>query len=325
MCPIVTSPQDKRSGKRKYISELGDGDMVADVFLVTEVQERTTKDGSPYLTMMLTDRTGAVKAILWNYSPQENRVARDQFVRIKGVTGTYNNQLQLRLLSVEVVPEEKVSIEEFLRKTDKDVEKLLAKIGSILADITEPHLGALMKAFLDDEDFMAKFQRAPAAHSMHHPYIGGLLEHTHNTVRLCKAFSLIYPQADADLLVAGAFLHDIGKITEYDYARSIEFSTVGRLKSHMLLGCEILRGHISKLEDFPEKLAVKLEHMILSHHGLREWGSPVEPMFLEASLLHFADNLDAKAFMFDEVRRGAGEEDEWSSYSRELQRYVYLE
>ncbi len=321
----MTGSREKRSDKRKYISELGDGDMVQDVFLVTEAQERTTKDGSPYLTMTLADRTGSVKAILWNYSPGENRIARDLFVRIKGVAGTYNNQLQLRLLSVGVVPEEKVSIDEFLRKTDKDTDKLLAKITSILSDIREPNLDALMKAFLGNRDFMEKFRHAPAALSMHHPYIGGLLEHTHNTVRLCKAFSLIYPQADADLLVSGAFLHDIGKIQEYDYSRSIAFSTVGRLKSHMLLGCEMLRECISSVEGFPEKLAVKLEHMILSHHGLKEWGSPVEPMFLEASLLHFADNLDAKTFMFDEVRRGAGEGDEWSSYSRELQRYVYLE
>lgn len=321
----MTGSRDKRANKRKYISELSDGDNVQEVFLVTESQERTTKDGSPYLTMTLADKTGSVKAILWNYTPEHPRVERDRFVRVKGVAGMYNNQLQLRLLAVENFPEDKVSIDEFLRKTDKDVDKLLGKITSILSDIKEPHLTALMKAFQEDEAFMSEFGRAPAAHSMHHPYIGGLLEHTHNTVRLCKAFSLIYPQADADMLVAGAFLHDIGKIREYDYSRSIEFSTIGRLKSHMLLGCEMLREHISKLEGFPEKLAVKLEHMILSHHGLKEWGSPVEPMFLEASLLHFADNLDAKTFMFDEVRRNAGEGDEWSSYSRELQRYIYLE
>ena len=136
---------------------------------------------------------------------------------------------------------------------------------------------------------------------------------------------MIYPQTDADLLVTGAFLHDIGKTKEYDYTRSFEFSTIGRLKTHMLLGCEILREHISKVEGFPEKLAVKLEHMILSHHGQKEWGSPVEPLFLEASLLHFADNLDAKTFMFTEARRNAVEGDEWSPYSRELKKFVYLD
>lgn len=310
--------------KRKYVSELSDGDKVRDIFLVTECQERTTKDGSPYLTMTLADKTGSLKAILWKYSPG-NPTVKDSFVEAKGVVGTYNNQLQMRLLSVSPCPDDKVSIDDFLRKSDKDPGKLLSKIESILSDIENPQLSALVRSFLDDAEFMAGFVRAPAAHSMHHPFIGGLLEHTHNTVRLCKAFSLVYLQADADLLVTGAFLHDIGKIKEYDYTRSFEFSTVGRLKTHMLLGCEMLRQHISMVEGFTEELAVKLEHMILSHHGQKDWGSPVEPLFLEANLLHFADNLDAKAFMFDEARRNAGEGDEWSPYSRGLQRFVYLE
>lgn len=311
--------------KRIYIAELSDADQVNDVFLVTESQERTTKDGSPYLTMRLSDKTGSIKAILWNFNAADNHVQKDKFVKAKGVVGTYNNQLQLRLLSVEVFPEEKISLDDFLRKTDKDVDKLLGKISSIISEIKEPYLNALMKSFLGDEEFMAGFRRAPAAHSMHHPYIGGLLEHTHNTIRLCKAFSLIYPQVDADLIVAGAFIHDIGKIKEYNYSRSFEFSSVGRLKTHMLLGCEMLRDQISKTEGFPEKLAVKLEHMILSHHGQKEWGSPVEPLFAEASLLHFADNLDAKSFMFDEARRNSDESAEWSEYSRALQKFVYLD
>lgn len=314
--------------KQKFVADLADGDMVREVFLVTGPTERTTKDGSPYLTMMLNDKTGSVKAVLWDYSPDKRQITNDQFATVKGVVGTYNNQLQLRLLSIEPVPDKDIAIDDFLRHTDKDIGKLLSKMNSILSEIKDKHLGALVKAFLEDEEFMSGFQRAPAAYSMHHPYIGGLLEHTHNTVRLCKAFSLIYPQTRADLLVAGAFIHDIGKITEYNYSRSIDFSTVGRLKTHFLLGCEMLREYISKVEGFPEKLAVKLEHMILSHHGQKDWGSPVEPMFLEASLLHFADNLDAKSFMFDEARRAAknaAKDDEWSPYSRELKRYTYLD
>lgn len=311
--------------KQKFVADLADGDMVREVFLVTQPVQRTTKDGSPYLTMMLNDKTGSVKAVLWDYSPDKCQIANNQFATVKGVVGTYNNQLQLRLLSIEPVPDKDVAIDDFLRHTDKDVSKLLAKMDSILSEIEDKHLAALVKMFLEDEEFMEGFKRAPAAYSMHHHYIGGLLEHTHNTIRLCKAFSLIYPQTDANLLVAGAFLHDIGKIKEYNYARSIDFSTTGRLKTHFLLGCEMLREYISKVEGFPEKLAVKLEHMILSHHGQKDWGSLVEPMFLEASLLHFADNLDAKSFMFDEARRSAAKDNEWSPYSRELKRYTYLD
>jgi len=320
---------EKNSGQvesRKFIADFSDGDQVREVFLVTECQERRTKDGSPYLTLTLADKTGSIKAILWSYIPdKENKVAKDQFALVRGVVGLYNNQPQLRLLSAKYHPEENVSLDDFLRTTEKDTGELLAKIKSILSDVRDTDLKALIDTFLGNGEFMSLFMRAPAAQTMHHAYIGGLLEHTHNTVRLCKAFSLIYPQVDGDLLVTGAFLHDIGKIREYTYVRSFEFSTIGRLKTHMLLGCEILRKHISMTNGFPEKKAVKLEHMILSHHGKKEWGSPVEPMFAEANLLHFADNLDAKTCMFDEAKRSSGEGEEWSPYSRPLQRNVYLD
>jgi 3'-5' exoribonuclease len=311
--------------KKQFIADLQNGMMVNDIFLVSEIQKRTTKDGSPYLTMTLTDKTGPMKAILWTYSEKEHAlIKKGDFAEAKGVVGEYNNTLQMRLLSLTQVTEEKVSKDDFLRATEKNKEQLFAKVKSILDEVTDPYLKRLVDLFLSDKEFMDKFFRAPAANIMHHPFLGGLLEHTHNVVRICKALTFIYSQADADLLVCSAFLHDIGKVTEYTYEKVIDFSTAGRLKGHLVIGAEMVRERASKIPNFPPDLLLKVEHLILSHHGLKEWGSPIEPMTFEASLLHFVDNMDAKSQMFDEARRSADESAEWSAFSKELLRYVFL-
>jgi 3'-5' exoribonuclease len=311
--------------KKQFIADLQSGTMVNDIFLVSEIQKRTTKDGSPYLTMTLIDKTGSMKAVLWTYSEKEHgSIKKGDFVEAKGVVGEYNNTLQMRLVSLTPVTEEKVSKDDFLRATQKDRDQLFAKVKSILSEAADPYLMRLVDSFLSDKEFLDKFFRAPAANIMHHPFLGGLLEHTHNVVRICKALTFIYPQADADLLVCGAFLHDIGKVTEYTYEKIIDFSTPGRLKGHLVMGAEMVREKASKIANFPPDLLLKIEHLILSHHGIKEWGSPIEPMTFEANILHFADNMDAKAQMFDEARRGAEENAEWSAFSKELSRHVYL-
>lgn len=311
--------------KKQFIADLQNGMMVNDIFLVSEIQKRTTKDGSLYLTMTLMDKTGPMKAILWAYSEKEHAlIKKGDFVEAKGVVGEYNNTLQMRLLSITQVTEEKVSKDDFLRATEKNREQLFAKVKSILDEVADPYLKRLVDSFLSDKEFMDKFFRAPAANIMHHPFLGGLLEHTHNVVRICKALTFIYSQADADLLVCGAFLHDIGKVTEYTYEKVIDFSTAGRLKGHLVIGAEMVRERASKIPNFPPDLLLKVEHLILSHHGIKEWGSPIEPMTFEANLLHFVDNMDAKSQMFDEARRSADESAEWSAFSKELLRYVFL-
>jgi 3'-5' exoribonuclease len=311
--------------KKQFIADLQNGMMVKDIFLVSEIQKRMTKDGSPYLTMTLMDKTGPMKAILWAFSEQEHSaVKKGDFIEAKGVVGEYNNTLQMRLLSLTQVAEDKVSKDDFLRATEKDREQLFAKVKSILSEVADPYLKRLVDLFLSDREFIDRFLRAPAANTMHHPFIGGLLEHTHNVVRVCKALTFVYPQADGDLLVCGAFLHDIGKVTEYNYEKVIEFSTAGKLKGHLVIGAEMLREKASKIPNFPPDLLLKVEHLILSHHGIKEWGSPVEPMTFEASLLHFVDNMDAKSQMFDEARRSADENADWSAFSKELSRHVFL-
>ncbi|TET31707.1 MAG: HD domain-containing protein [Planctomycetota bacterium] len=307
---------------------LGDLDIGADVdhvFLVTDIQKRSTKDGTPYLTMLLRDRSDSMKAVLWTFiEAAHGDIRKGDFVHVTGSIGEYNNQPQMKVNRLEKAPDDKISIEDFLPVTPQDRAKLWEKIRFLLNEIHDPHLRALVDGLLGDEKFIDKFSRAPAAVVKHQPYLGGLLEHTHNCVRMAKALSMIYPFVDRELLVVGTFLHDVGKIDEYAYDKQIEFTTVGRLKGHLVMGVEMVRRAAGKIDGFPEELLLKLEHMVLAHHGRLEWGSPVKPLFLEANLLHFMDNMDAKTFMFREASGTGRPGDEWSQYSRSLERFVYL-
>ncbi|MHC4662118.1 MAG: 3'-5' exoribonuclease YhaM family protein [Planctomycetota bacterium] len=313
--------------KSKYnlLSELEIGDVVDHDFLVADAQKRSTQSGSPYLTLVVRDRSDSMKAVLWTFNEAvHGKIRKGDFVHVSGTIGEYNNAPQIKVEIIEKIPYEKLKIEDFVPTTPCDREKLWEKIRFLLNEIHDSHLRALVMALLDDGVFVDKFSRAPAGLMMHQPYIGGLLEHTHNCIRVAKALSIIYPHLDRELLVAGAFLHDIGKIVEYEYDRQLAFTSVGRLKGHLVIGVEMLNEAAAKIDGFPPELLMKLEHMILSHHGLKEWGSPVEPMFAEANLLHFIDNLDAKTYMFHEATEKADDDDIWSEYSRQLGRYVYL-
>jgi len=310
---------------RKFLNDLEVGDEFEIDLLAAGLQKRNTKDGSPYLTLQLRDKTASMKAVFWNYADaMHGGIRKGDIVRVKGTLGEYNNLPQVKISAMEKVPDEKVHIEDFLAVTPYDREKLWEKIRFLLNEIQNPHLRALVQSFLDDKDFIDRFTRAPAAVMMHQPYIGGLLEHTHNLVRLAKAASLIYPFIDREILVVGAFFHDVGKIIEYAYDRQIEFTTLGKLKGHLVMGADMVRRASQKIQNFPEELILKLEHMILSHHGQKEWGSPVEPMFTEACMLHYLDNLDAKTHMFHAAVRSGDPQEQWSEFSKQLGHEVYL-
>ncbi len=310
--------------KKQYVRTLAKGAQVDGDFLAYDIQRRTNRDGSPYLTMMLRDKTGAIRAVFWAFSEEKHAsLPRECYMSIRGTVGEYNNAPQMRIASFKMLKPSEIDPSDFLPETTSDRSELLAKIERIISGIHDSHLCALLTSFFSDEEFLKEFMRAPAAVSIHHAYIGGLIEHTLGVARVAEALSEIYPDLDADILKAGALLHDVGKIYEYDYLTSLGFSTMGRMKGHHVLGCEMLRDKAGKLEGFPEKLLLKLEHMILSHHGTPEWGSPVMPMFTEAALLHFADNIDARYHVY----AGAAPDSpgsEWSAYDKQLGHYIYV-
>jgi 3'-5' exoribonuclease len=229
----------------------------------------------------------------------------------------------MRLVSVSPSTEKNLDSTEFLPESSQNAEEVLGRLHGLAGEIADAHLSKLIDSFLSNAEFMKEFRRAPAAVSIHHAYIGGLMEHTLNVALVAKALSQIYSGVDKDLLIAGAILHDVGKIREYDYMTAFRFSTEGRLMGHHVLGCEIVRDAAAKITGFPPELLMKLEHIILSHHGTKEWGSPVEPMFTEAMLLHCADLIDARHHVYATAEpepAGNG----WSSYDRQLGHYIYL-
>lgn len=311
--------------KRQYISSFAEKTQVNDVFFAYDLNKRTNKNGSPYLTMMLRDKTGSVRAILWNYKDSEHSSlpGAEVYVRAKGVVGEYNQALQLRLLSVEQVGEDEIEPSEFLPVSTKDQDEQFGRLTTYVEKIQNEYLFKLLKSFFDDHEFAREFKRAPAAITVHHASLGGLLDHTLHVTRVAEALARIYSDVDEDLILAGAILHDVGKLHEYDYLTTFSFSTEGRLKGHFVMGCEMIRDRAAAIEGFPAELLMRLEHMILSHHGTREWGSPREPMFLEAELLHFADNIDTRHYIFTNAQ-AEPPGSEWSAHDKWLGHHVYL-
>jgi 3'-5' exoribonuclease len=213
----------------------------------------------------------------------------------------------------------------FLPQTDEDISQVFEEINNFRSKVQNKYLKQLLENFFDDKELIEKFKRAPAAKRIHHAYLGGLLVHTRNVLKLADEMKRVYETLDLDLLITAGILHDIGKIYEYTYARKLDFSTQGRLLGHIVIGYELVAERIKQIADFPRPLRFMLLHMILSHHGEYEWGSPRRPNFLEALVLHFIDNLDSKVeIMMSEKKKNKGMEKEWSDYHPYLEREIYL-
>ncbi len=312
--------------KSQFVSDLMSGDEVKSTFLVHRKEIREKKDGKLYLSFRLGDKTGLVDAIMWdNIGPVKDSVKEDDFVQIRGRAGIFNEKIQITLSSVKRYPEDKVVFTDFLATTKRDPQKMFEELKGILSGVGDRFMRELIDLFLDDPEFLRSFLAAPAAVEIHHAFLGGLMEHTLNVVSTLAKLSPVYPTVDKDLLLCGGFLHDIGKITEYEYTRRIDFSDKGRLIGHLVIGYEMVNAKMDEIDDFPDELRLKIGHMILSHHGEYEWRSPVLPMFPEACLLHFVDNMDAKIRMFHEAAERQKEINaHWSVFHKHLGRQIYL-
>jgi len=291
-------------------------------FVVCAKQVKPRKTGTPYLALTLADRSGQIDAKMWDNVPEHmNLFEQDDFIKVKGLINKYNNRWQLTIHKLRKLEENEIEFEDFLPKTDKDVEQLWAVVGEYVEGFTNPHLKALLQAFMADPDIARCYKSAPAAKTLHHAFIGGLLDHVVSLFRLCDLASRNYPQINRDLLFTGAFLHDIGKIHELSYARSFCYTTKGQLLGHMIIELEMLQKKIAQVPGFPEKLKILIEHLIISHHGEYEFGSPKLPMFPEALMLHYLDDLDSKMeSMRAQFEREAENPDPWTSYNPSLTR-----
>jgi 3'-5' exoribonuclease len=243
-------------------------------------------------------------------------------IRVKGVFNKYNHRWQFTIRSLEAkVPEAEIDFADFLPTTSRNIDELWNTLLERIGSVQQPHLHALLQAFVADPAIVKAFRNAPAAKTLHHAFIGGLLEHVVSLFRSCELLLPNYPHVNRDLLLTGAFLHDIGKIHELTYARSFAYTTEGQLLGHMIIELDMLRDKIAQVPGFPEKLRVVVEHLIISHHGQYEFGSPKLPMFPEALMLHYLDDLDSKLeAMRAQMERDSEMESPWTTYNSSLAR-----
>lgn len=315
---------------RRFVNQLTENESVDEVFLVSEKQLRTNRNGNLYIAMRLADKSGSVNGMMWNATERiADGFENGDYVRVNGTTQLYNGMMQMIVTRVDPVIPEKVVDEDFVTLSSTDVGKLTSELAEILRAIKNYHLRNLAESCLTDETFMGKFTSAPAGIKNHHAYRGGLLEHVLSLMKLSAVVAPHYEGLDPDLLLMGAFLHDIGKIDELTYERDLSYSDEGQLIGHIVMAVSMLETKIRETEklsgeSFPVELALRLKHMIVSHHGEYEYGSPKLPMTLEAIALHFLDNLDSKIYTVKQlITDDANTAGTWTPYQPALGRKFY--
>jgi len=310
--------------KEFFLSECSqqENKVITSSFVVTSKQVKPKKTGEPYLALTLGDRTGQIEAKMWdNVEEALDAFEQDDFVKVKGLLNKYKNRFQITIHKVRKLGESEIDFSDYLPKTTKDVGELWQTLAGFVGSFQNPHLKALIEAFMADPEIAEAYRNAPAAKTLHHAYIGGLLDHVVSLFRSCDLLCRNYPQINRDLLLTGAFFHDIGKIYELTYNRSFSYTTRGQLLGHMIIELEMLQAKLAQLPDFPEELKTLVEHLVISHHGEYEFGSPKLPMFPEALMLHYLDDLDSKMeSMRAHFEREAGMEGAWTGYNASLGR-----
>jgi 3'-5' exoribonuclease len=311
--------------EKKFISELGEGERIVSHFLVQAKQLLSTKSGKPYISMILQDKTGRTSAKVWDNALEVYETFKvNDVIKVDANVELYNKELQLVVRRLRLSEADEFDLSDYLPHSDKDTNETLLELQAYASKVQNPHLKALLEKFFDDSDFLKKFVNAPAARNIHHVYVGGLLEHTLSTVRLCDYLTTQYQSLDADLLLTMTILHDIGKVDELEVSPSINYTEQGNLLGHIIIGIQLIDEKIALIPDFPPNLKMLVEHMVLSHHGQSDWGSPRPPMFLEAEMLHRADDMDVKVDIFTRALSQDRDPDSpWTVYQKALERILY--
>ena len=309
------------------IAELQPGQKVVGRFLVARKELREARTGKKFLDLTLMDQSGRrVVARVWEDAESvAEGFEQGSVVAVEGATETFRNELQLRLEQVRFVPSEEADPREFLPQSAKDIDALEKELAEVVKSVGNEHLRELLLSFFRDDAFRERFRTAPGAKTLHHAYVGGLCEHTAEVVELCTKVAEMFPDLDRDLLLTGAILHDVGKTEELTWQTAFDYSDAGQLLGHLALGERMVRSRADRIEGFPEELKLRLSHMILSHHGTADFGSPKLPMTAEAIALHHAEDLDAKVNMFLSQIRAAREQGrQWTERHFLLKRALYV-
>ncbi len=316
--------------ERRFIQQLGPQEQVHGVFRAGNKQLRPNRLGSLYLQVDLTDRTGSITARLWNANENHYRSFENgDYVRVEGTTQVYQGALQLIASRIQRVDPAEVDPADFTPVTPCQVDRLMNRLAELLREIRHPALRNLAECFLLDEAFLRDLAKAPAGMKFHHAYEGGLVDHVVNLMELARLIAPRYPELDPELLLMGAFLHDIGKVRELTYEREYGYSDAGQLLGHLVIGTQMLEDKIRQAEQlagepFPAELALRLKHMIVSHHGQLDFGSPKPPMTLEALALHCLDHLDAWMAAFQQcMKEDPNVGSSWTAFQSQLNRKLF--
>ena len=315
---------------RRFVNDLADGEVIDEIYLASEKQLRTNRNGNLYLQLRLSDKTGSLTAMLWNANQRHyDSFNNGDFVRIKGTSQLYNGGMQVLVKEFDKSDSSGIDQADFETLSILDVEKMVTRVAELLRGMKSVPLQNLAECILVDEPFMQGLRSAPAGIKNHHAYQGGLLEHVLSLMELVSIVAPRYPEIDADILLMGAFLHDMGKIRELTYQPDLGYSNAGQLIGHLVMGVSMLDELIAETEkqsgeEFPADLANHLRHLIVSHHGQYEYGSPKLPMTLEAIALHFLDNLDAKMHSVTQlIEEDVNKDSPWTVYHPSLGIKVY--
>lgn len=305
----------------KYIDTLREGMRISEVYLCKTKQIALTKSGKEYGSLVLQDKTGTVDAKIWDLgSPGISNFEAMDYVRVDADVTVFMGSNQLNIKRVRKADEGEYVPADYLPVSTKDIGTMYKELLAIIATIKNPYLRKLVDSyFVEDPAFAKAFQFHSAAKSVHHGFVGGLLEHTLSVARMCEYFSVAYPMLNHDLLLTAAIFHDIGKTKELSTFPENDYTDDGQLLGHIIIGTEMIGERIRTIPGFPDRMAAELKHCILAHHGELEYGSPKKPALLEAMALNFADNADAKLETMIEVLRGAGDNQGWLGYNRLLE------
>jgi 3'-5' exoribonuclease len=307
--------------KSPFVTDLSTEQNITTFFLVHEKEIRNTREGKQYLRLELGDRSGTIEARMWDqFEAIAKEFGRDDFVKVQARVEIYRNRPQLSLLQVRRAKPEEVDLADFLPHTKEDIAKLWAQLLEYASSIENPWLKQLVEGIISDPTVAACYKRAPAAKTMHHAYIGGLLEHVVGLCGLAKQVVQHYPELNADLLLTVAILHDVGKLEELCYDRAIGYTTEGQLLGHIVMELETVANAMNTIAGFPANLKTVVQHLLISHHGQYEFGSPKLPMIREALVFHYLDDLDSKMAAVRASLSSDSGEDEWSTYSPALGR-----
>lgn len=335
----MDTPQtESKKNAQRCINQLQAGESLEDqVFMVSRKDLRTTTTGSLYIHMVFMDRTGQLVARIWQATQQQHdTITEGGFIRVRGRVESYKGHLQVIVDGLRPVDRREIAIEDFLPRTSQDIDAMWSRVLVILRTIRDPQLLALIQAFVKDEQIVTGFKKAPAAVQNHHAYIGGLLEHTCSVLELAvrifgesDASTSHYPNVSRDLVLAGVFLHDIGKAAELIFETNIAYSTEGQLLGHITQAALWIDRKINRIEHqtkmpFPAGLRNVLIHIVLSHHGAYEFGSPRLPACPEAIVVHYLDNIDARLNMaFSAIEGSRDADSDWTEYVRPLETRVF--